>query len=582
VMPRAGDPFTDEMIDRGLAEIGYSSVMDYNANYASQASLGSYDRAALLFSYGRSLEVYRDPATGDPLYLGGLQHDDLREYWSSSGSFLYFSGRPWSYHYTEFYNMAGREFFDRDYRGIVPADGLQEDLMGWVDPEDPEGPIYTRIPYLYCNDYRVDLGENCHRWDFGYDVYERMQYYITQDDWSYLTRNFRRGQISSEDQTFIDAAYERFYRRFKQIHDYYNLIDTLCHMYYTDEDCEEFNTDMQRGYGMYTVAINDGFNLLTRTLTRPDADIYNVVVRGDGSVIHAYDGWIRSNTIELPLTDGRYFTTAWYDSTGHDDCGVNFWECLHHYGFYLNKIMALELLSEAETFFVARDTAEDIRMWRISYFDDYSSQITRLVGGLLAEDYYDMAPYMAPGATADDPPIFVLRDYAVPENDPPMPDGGLPVDPYAGFTVQLYAAVLGFARMHTNFDNGFITSARLWIKGGDHGVDPDVGTVEFEDPETGLVYAAVDREDGSGIAQRMILHANALRARSPECNYSDPTALDYCVGGLSEDDLDRAEREMLLYRDQLDFMVHLTARYDNWAFTYGDPYNPGDVPPDWE
>jgi hypothetical protein len=26
----------------------------------------------------------------------------------------------------------------------------------------------------------------------------------------------------------------------------------------------------------------------------------------------------------------------------------------------------------------------------------------------------------------------------------------------------------------------------------------------------------------------------------------------------------------------------LTARYDNWAFSYGDPYNPGDVPPAWD
>ena len=48
------------------------------------------------------------------------------------------------------------------------------------------------------------------------------------------------------------------------------------------------------------------------------------------------------------------------------------------------------------------------------------------------------------------------------------------------------------------------------------------------------------------------------------------------------DEQNQAELEMLLYRDQLDFMVHLTARYDNWAFSYGDPYNPGDVPPDWE
>jgi hypothetical protein len=66
------------------------------------------------------------------------------------------------------------------------------------------------------------------------------------------------------------------------------------------------------------------------------------------------------------------------------------------------------------------------------------------------------------------------------------------------------------------------------------------------------------------------------------CNAGDPTALDYCVPGVLPEDQARAELEMILYRDQLDFMVNLTARYDNWAFSYGDPYNPGDVPPDWD
>ena len=62
---------------------------------------------------------------------------------------------------------------------------------------------------------------------------------------------------------------------------------------------------------------------------------------------------------------------------------------------------------------------------------------------------------------------------------------------------------------------------------------------------------------------------------------TDPDAPDACVHGLSESEERAAEREMLLFRDQLDIMVNLTSRYDNWYFSYGDPFNPGDVPPDW-
>ncbi len=54
-----------------------------------------------------------------------------------------------------------------------------------------------------------------------------------------------------------------------------------------------------------------------------------------------------------------------------------------------------------------------------------------------------------------------------------------------------------------------------------------------------------------------------------------------CDGGVSGRDSQEAAREMFLYRDQLDIMVHLTARYDNWMFSYGDPFNPGSVPGDW-
>jgi hypothetical protein len=568
--PRFLDPMTDDEINGGLFELGYSSVMDYNANYASQETLGSYDRAAILFGYGRSIEVYRQLS-------GGLSHGDMAEYWSSGGSFLRFFGdRMDSKHYTEMYNLMGRKLFAQSNRMIVPVDGLSEDLMGWFDPDDDDGEQYTRVPYLYCNDYRADLGENCHRWDFGFDVYDRMQYYIEQDDWNYLTRNFRRGNINGDVYGFVRSAYRRYYKRFKQIHDYYNLIDSLCHTYYDDASCEEFMTDPRRGFGGYTAAINDGFNLLARTLTRPDVANYEPLVRSDGSTVYGDSGWIRDNQVELPVVDGRHFTTSWWSSQT-EDCGVHFWECLHHYGFYFNKLMALMVLSEAETFFVARDTAEDVRMWRISYFDDYAPQIIDLLGGIMAEDYEAIAPYLEPAAADGLPPELTLRNYALPDADV-VPNGALPVDPFTGFTVQLYAAVLGFARLHTNFDNRFITSARLWTDGGDHGVTAPADC--YEDPETLLVYCAIAHPDGQGIAQRMVAHANDLRARSTFCDV-EPGQRHSCVAGLSADARARATKDMALYRDQLDVMVHLTARYDNWSFSYGDPFNPGDVPSDW-
>ena len=596
--PRTEQPVTDyetygeteeeraDGIDRpGLNDLGYSSVMDYGSNYASGERLGRYDIAALTFGYGRAMEVYGDLS-------GGLGPDDLSEWWRSSGSFLRFqTGRPISYHYGEMYNLMGQDLFDPDNRIIVPIDGLNDDLMSWTD--EATGQTLTRVPYLYCNDYRADLGENCHRWDFGYDVYDRMQDILTRDDIYYLRNNFRRGVISHDSEWFVSYAQSRMYSRFKLMHDYYNLIDAICHQYYDPGACEDFMTDPHRGYGAYTVAIHDGFNHLMQTIATPDVNLYDVVTRGDGSQVFGESGWITPTALELPIGDARYFTTTWYDTNYDDDCGVHFWECLHHHGYYVNKLLALMVMGEAETFFVARDTSEDIRRWRISYYDDYADEIIRLIGGLMSEDYADFAPYMAPPLEGEEVPQLFLRNYANRAEDPVerrrVPDDALPVDPYTGFTVQLYAAVLSFGMMHTNFDNRLITAGRMWICGGDHGVDPsdsggadsDMPIIRFDDPETGMAYCAINREDGMGIAQRMLQRANRLRSRTDYCNSEDPEAPDACETGVPSDDRRVAEREMLLYRDQLDIMVNLTSQYDNWYYSYGDPFSPGDVPEDW-
>jgi len=376
------------------------------------------------------------------------------------------------------------------------------------------------------------------------------------------------------------------------MHDYYVLIDGLLHQYYDDDVREEFMTDPDRGWGGYTVAVHDAFNELVSTITRPDATFYLATTRPDGS-----SAWTVSDlslNFVLPIGHGRYFSTAWWDENpdfldetereSFPDCGIYFWDCFHHHGYYLNKLLALMALSEAETFFVARDTAEDVRQWRISYFDDHAPQILDLMGGILSEDYASFAPWAEQDQSWENPPIYFDRDYAAPEmdivNSGEISARALPLEPATGFSVQLYAAVLGFGRFHHNFDSRFINSARLWIQGNGHGSGTEETTVSYEDPETGIVYQANALANDRGVAQRMIAHANAIRARSSSCT-EDEDAPDACVPRVPEDEQVAADRELALYRDQLDIMVHLTAAYDNWYLSYGDPFNPGSVPEDW-
>jgi hypothetical protein len=579
---RIDDPVTEDEIAGGIYELGYSSVMDYSPAYHHQDHLGRYDRAAILYGYGRHLEVYEDSS--------GINDGLLREYWTSRGTPLQFGRTPVAFHYTELYQAMGRNLFDPENRRVVSLDGLQDDNMTWVDGET--GETHQRVPYLFCSDYHADLGDNCHRWDFGVDVYERMQWYVSRDAWNYITLSFRRGLVAADDPaSFVERMYSRYYNRFKLMHDYYVLIDSIIGQVYGEVERERFMTDLQTGWGGYTVAVHDAFNALANTLVRPDAGYFDRITRPDGqSVFAPPEGmYVTQEYFILPIGHSRYFATTWWDPASWDegaegeetfeDCGIYFWDCFHHHGYYLNKIMALMALSDSETFFVARDTAQDVRQWRISFFDDYSDQIIDLVGGLMSEDHAAVAPYVTAAATpgGTDPEYFA-RDFAWPAADPVLtgevPRGAAAIDPSAGFSVQLYAAVLGLSRFQTNYDNRFITASRLWIRGGDSAADPSSETVEYEDPETGLVYQAVAVESGRGIAQRMIDHANALKARSSACDADDETAADACEDVEAEDRA-RADVALALYRDQLDFMVNLTSQYDSWQLAYPDPYNPG-------
>ena len=420
---RIDDPVTQDEIDGGIYENGYTSVMDYSAAYHHQDHLGRYDRAAILYGYGRNIEVYEDSSA--------LPDEILSEYWTSRGTPLQFRAiRPVAYHYTELYEAMGRNLFDPANRRVVSIDGLQDDNMTWVDEE--AGETLQRVPYLFCSDYHADLGDNCHRWDQGVDVYERMQWYASRDAWNYLTLSFRRGRVAGDDPaSFVSRMYSRYYNRFKLIHDYYVLIDTILGQVYGDEVREQFMTDFQTGWGGYTVAVHDAFNILANTLTRPDAGYYDRTTRPDGqSVFTPPEGmYVTMDHFILPLGHSRYFATTWWDPAFWDDgeeadeafedCGIYFWDCFHHHGYYLNKIMALMALSDSETFFVARDTAEDVRQWRISFFDDYSDQIIDLIGGIMSEDHTAVAPYVTP---ADTPgglnPEYYARDFAWPDADP--------------------------------------------------------------------------------------------------------------------------------------------------------------------
>jgi len=283
------------------------------------------------------------------------------------------------------------------------------------------------------------------------------------------------------------------------------------------------------------LAQRDALNFLLATVAMPDVSGFEPAVDAAGQS-YLKKSLFSGAPVETDVSNARYFTTAWFESTYDDDCGMYFYECLNHFGFYLDKVMAMYALSDPVTNFVARDTAEDVREFAISFYDGYPGIIEGFFGDLLAQDYAAFAPRW----TGDD---VAHPDYLTGQ----MP-AGQAIDPAAGFTVQLYAAALGMARFQNNYDKHFLLSSRLWVKGSAFALAGPV--VEYTDPATGTVYQAVAFADGSGIAQRMLARANAVRANpAPE-----------------------ASAELVRYGQLLDILVDLTAHYESWS----SGYQPGD------
>src|SRR6185369_10787658 len=99
---------------------------------------------------------------------------------------------------------------------------------------------------------------------------------------------------------------------------------------------------------------------------------------------------------------------------------------------------------------------------------------------------------------------------------------GTPVDPDIGFSIELYASVLGMAYIPQTYNQDFLNRSRIWVSGGTEEVTIDRGhtVVQFTDPVSGLTYNAVSYPDGTGnetgVGAQMILHAQRLDTRGED------------------------------------------------------------------
>ncbi|AWV88303.1 zinc-dependent metalloprotease [Bradymonas sediminis] len=556
VGPRMIDPITQDEIDQKIYNYAYSSIMDYAGRYTIDGlGVAKYDRAAILYGYAGKIEVFKD--------RGNVRAKTFEDWFESRADILSFGGfGPSAYHYTKFYEEMGPKLYEESNRMVVDVADLKTNSLGQPDWSTAvvDGVEYSRVPYVYCSHTSLNISDSCLTRDYGADSYERMKNMIDDLNTWYISRAFPRGSVGRSSWGYVAGNYGRIYGRLKSWNDVYGLYAEILPTIYQASIVEDFLTRPGTGWGGKTWAIKNAFNYLLQTILMPNAGQFEELEMADGTTL--LTGAQRYVTKELDITQGRYYSSAWRG--GARECGYFWWECFHHIGYYLDKIMAIEALTDTETNFVARSTPEDIREWEVGYANTFPNEILELNSAIMAQKWDKFAPYL-------DGDNVMFPDYT----DPALPVHAKPVDPFATFTIQLYWQVLGQARFPDAYSRNFLDESRIFLVGTGSAPDIDPSRlVTLKDPWTGYTYGAGKMEHGSaqdGSGEAMINRANLLLSRSSMCDNtsSTPTTVDDCVPGLDSGQVIKATQGLKDYIELIKVVADLSPK-----MSYGNPYAP--------
>ncbi|MEZ4335672.1 MAG: hypothetical protein R3B82_03505 [Sandaracinaceae bacterium] len=519
--PRAWDPETEAEIDGRIREYQYSTVMDYGNNFVvtDADGLGHYDHAAIKMGYGDLVEVFESVPDADEMaWFSFIQNAG----WPVPITLdTAFGGDLSAYTYTEIPGLVGgREALERrvdvPYSSLTPNALLARSGIDY-NTSDPEGRI--AVPYRFCSDEQADLSPGCYRYDSGADAYESVQSVIDSYWNYYIFSNFRRGRIGFNVGSSADRTLGRFFRKLQRANQTYALYRGVFQDVWSDVGGYDAFWTNERGMGGYTLAVSAAYQLLLRVITSPEPGGYSLATRADGTQAYLPGG----GDVRVNAFDGRYLETTW-----DFDAGYFWFDQLERVGYFYDKVIAIEVLTDPTTYFLGRDTDADIRRYQLNFANTFGPSMSRFFGGLQGEDWATIAP-RARGAELDFPDAVEISQGDMP---------GTPIAPNASFSIQLYAAIFGTAFIPQTYDQDYLNRSRVWVRGGaeEVDIDPSLPLVEYTDPTSGLTYVSVSYPDTEGVEHgvgaQLIVRAQRLRARADAGNEAAAAELDSFIDNL--------------------------------------------------
>jgi len=453
----------------GIREYQYSSIMDYGAEFNSDLmGLGLYDKAAMKFSYAGQgyVEVFTAAKTDQNSQLAFASLSTFQNAFGFPSPLNAFGTTLSSINYTTYPDLFNNGAADIMARKDVAYSDVMLQGPGGVLLADVDGnPV---VPYFFCSDEFVG-NLTCQRFDSGADAFEQATDLISRYENFYLLNDFKRDRYTFHTSiAYKDRIASRYMDILREQLTWYALLRADFTDFFGDDTAFFASED---GWGSFTQGVSEGFDMLGRVLTRPGAGTYQFVSAGQ-STDYPIDYYKHSSDTTTPggtgggvtvgLIDGKFIDTTW----DFNNCGY-YWadECQTRIGYFIDKTVAMDVLSQSQAYFTGRDTSTDVRKYAIGYILPFKTQIQEKIGALLAGDYASLAPRIdkAPPPSGQTTPVK-MPSWTLNQATPVAGTEGV-LDPATGFTMQLYAGVYGLSAFPTTFDQSFINTTQIFVIG---------------------------------------------------------------------------------------------------------------------
>jgi hypothetical protein len=418
-----------------------------------------------------------------------------------------------------------------------------------LDPElkTPKGRILSgrpvpasgnvRWPFRFGGDI-VNSYLHVNPFDVGADPYEVTMETIAQNQYNYPFQYFRRERRGWTDMRLPSYTARMFYERLRSYHwgisftnSFYNEI-TARDPRFTNL-IEGWRTD-DNELRPSLLAEAEMFRAITATLLLPEPGDYG----GAGVTTGVFDlrdvGEGGEDWFSLDAYGGRFLSPS-FDSSPSGGGSWQYQDYVNRAGFSVEKTLASRALTDGRAVFFStgRDAYLDGRNLNINFRSDFPEGVDRLLGGVLAEDWEVIAPYITDRAV----PELTAHDIAGSE---PLtrPSNAMPVFPNIGYNQQVPTIIFAYLFGRMNGDLMLSNKLRVWVEGSISGEleVPEAEQVRFTDPLSSITYVArrfgtetIDGKDVErGIASRMIERANELLAQTYtlETDANDVPVLD--------------------------------------------------------